>query len=242
MPHAAGTASRRSLRARRRRLALCLLAWGGAGVGCASLALPGRSVPEPAAAVRAQEHQEREIYRSAHRERARYLEREVERLKADLRQAEESMVAIESGLRSAHGRADAVSAVAEARLSVGRARQRSPWRRDQLSEAAEKLEEAERQLQADRPGSAVFFASRAQRIADTLHEEADRVEAAEEDVRIVGALRVNLRSGPSTEHEIILILDRDTPVFAKREQGSWVMVRTLVGPVGWVHASLLATR
>jgi hypothetical protein len=115
------------------------------------------------------------VYQRAQQERMAHLQREVARLRADLHQAEEAMVTIESGLRGVHTRAGAVSALAEARIAVEQASQSAPWRPAEAREARAKLEEAERQLEAGHSGSAIFFASRAHRIAETLSEEADRV-------------------------------------------------------------------
>ena len=151
------------------------------------------------------------------------------------------MVASDLELRVAHTRADAVSAVAEARIAVQRATDTVHWRPEQLEEARDKLEEAERQLQARRSGGAVFFASRARRIADGLNEEARQV-AGNRSTRFIGAKPANLRMGPSTQRRVVAVLPRETPVFPQREQGRWVLVRTLAGPVGWLHASLLRPR
>lgn len=182
-----------------------------------------------------------EIYRNAQRIYARYLEREVERLRADLRQAEEAMVAIESGLRGVHSRADAVSSLAEARIAVERAGRDVPWRETQIEEARGKLKEAERQFQAGHSGSAVFFASRARRIADTLNEEAELVSRSP-DALFVERDRVNLRSGPSTADPVLAVLEHSTPVFPERSEGEWMLVRTPSGPVGWVYHRLLRGR
>ncbi len=120
-----------------------------------------------------------DVRRRARIERAEYLELEIARLKADLRQAEEAMLAIGAGLRGGHTRAHAVSALAEARISVERAGESAAWRRSQLEEARAKLEEAERQIQAGHSGTALYFASRARRIADTPNQEARRPPAGE---------------------------------------------------------------
>jgi hypothetical protein len=151
------------------------------------------------------------------------------------------MVAIESGLRGIHTRADAVSSLAEARIAVERASRSVPWRPAKVQEAHAKLEEAERQLDAGHSGSAVFFASRARRIAETLNEEAEQV-ARHASTRFVRARRVNLRAGPSTEAAVVGVLSESTPVFRERSEGDWVLVRTTKGPVGWIHASLLRLR
>jgi hypothetical protein len=182
-----------------------------------------------------------EIYRDAQAQRIHGLEREVARLRGDLEEAEAAMVMIESGLRGAQTRADAVSALAEARISVERARASAPWRRAELDATIDKLDEAERQFQAGHAGSAVFFASRAKRVADALAEEAHRVTAAE-DTHVITSPRVNLRSGPSTDAEVLAVLPAQTPVLPQRSEGGWVLVRTPDGAAGWVHASLLEPR
>jgi hypothetical protein len=150
------------------------------------------------------------------------------------------MVAIESGLRGSQTRADAVSALAEARIAVERASSSTPWRRNEIAEMKVRLEEAERQFQAGNSASAVFFASRAQRTADSMREEARR--AAEfKGMRVVTAPRANLRAGPSTSDAVVAVLLQATPLLPQRSEGEWVLVRTPDGAAGWVHASLIAT-
>lgn len=181
------------------------------------------------------------IYRRAEAQRVVYLEREITRLRADVAQAEEAMIWLESGLRGVHTRADAVSAVAEARVAVEKACEQAPWRNRDCQEDRAKLDEAERQIRDGRLGTAVFFASRAQRSADTALGEAKRV-SAKSDAWFVRTDRVNLRSGPSTSNEVIAVLHSATPVFEERRDGDWMLVRTYAGHVGWVHASLLRPR
>jgi hypothetical protein len=179
-----------------------------------------------------------EVFQRADIDRVTQLEVEAERLRTDLREAEEAMVAIESGLRGVHGRADAVSSLAESRVEVERAARSAPWSRERLLEAQQKLEEAEVQFQEGHTGSAVFFASRARRIAEALNEVADRV-AKTPGTRFVDRPRVNLRAGASTEASILHVLVAGTPVFPEREDGEWIMVRTPSGQAGWVYESLL---
>jgi hypothetical protein len=181
------------------------------------------------------------LYRAAQRDRYGYLEREVVRLKADLEQAEQQLVAIESGLRGTHTRADAVSSIGDARIAVERAGRRAPWRAADAEEARAKVAEAERQLEAGHTGSAVFFASRALRIAANLDAEASQVER-HATTRFVRGSHVNLRSGPSTRHLVVDVLSESMPVFPERSDGQWVLVRTVNGPVGWIHTSLLRPR
>jgi hypothetical protein len=232
-----GPRPRRRLRthlARAAGLAACL-----ALTSCASL-FDARSNP-PSAHPPRLAGDDAAIYQRVEQERAEHLEHEVERLRADLRHAEESMVAIESGLRGVPTRADAVSALAEARIAVERGGQSAPWREREAREAQDKLEEAERQFQAEHFGSAVFFASRARRIADTLNEEGGKV-ARSSEARFVVAPRANLRAGPSPAAQVLDVLTEATPVFSERKEESWVLLRTPSGQVGWVHQSLLGDR
>jgi hypothetical protein len=210
-------------------LAACVLS------ACGHLGSPSEACPRDDAAA------ELAVYRNAQREQNAHLERELARLRADLRAAEEAMVAIESGLRDVHSRADAVSSLAEARIAVERAGQDVPWHPEAVAEAHEKLAEAERQLQAGHPGSAVFFASRARRIAETLRAEGRQV-ASHASARFVRVRQLNLRAGPSTEHPVVTVLNEATPVFPQRRQGEWLLVRTVSGSVGWVHRSLVDPR
>lgn len=181
------------------------------------------------------------IYRRADQDRVEYLEREVERMGADLQHAEETMIWIESGMRDTHTRAEAVSSVAEARLTVEKACQRSPWRAADCERARAKLSEAEQQVREDRLGTAVFFASRAQRTGDNILDEANRVSKSKA-ARFVRNSRVNLRAAPSTDSIVLTVLTGATPVFEERRNGEWVLVRTYSGHVGWVYAALLRTR
>jgi len=179
-------------------------------------------------------------YRRAEAERIEFFEREVERLRADLRQAEESLVAMESGLRGFQSRADAVSALAEARIALERVSPSVPWRRDQVEEAQAKLAEASRQLQAGHVGSAVFFSSRAQRITESLQAEVRQV-AGWSQKSLVVADAVPLHTGPSPDADVVGTLVAQTPVFPERSHADWTLVRTPSGRIGWVRASLLST-
>ena len=181
-----------------------------------------------------------EIYQRAEAERFEFYQREVERLRADLAQAEEFLVAMESGLSASRSRADAVSAIAESRIALERVSLRVPWRTDRVEEARTKLAEASRQLEAGNVGSAVFFSSRARRITESLELEADQV-AAWPEKRLVDGERVQLRAGPSREHDVVETLVAQTPVFPERGNENWTLVRTPTGQIGWIYTELLHT-
>jgi hypothetical protein len=201
-------------------------------------ASPPAPAPAPASACVSVSPPSSDVQCRVDQDRARALAFEVERLRADLRAAEETLRVVESGMRSATGRAEAVSALAEARIQVERAARRAPWREDLADEARERLAEAERQLAGQRVGSAVFFVSRARRIAEALEAEAAGV-AANGNTRFIRGDRVNLRSGPSQSAEVLETLPARMPVFVEGREGEWSLVRTTTGRVGFVHAELL---
>jgi hypothetical protein len=186
----------------------------------------------------------REAAERAGEERARIrigeLERERNRLRADLEEAEQTLVATESGLRGAHTRADAVSALAEGRIQVERAAAIAPWDEHTLEVARKKLDDADLQLQAGHFGSAMFFASRAARLADTLVQEARSLEQAP-GIVLVRAERANVRSGPSAGAPVVAVVTQGTPLrpLGHASGGTWAQIRTPDGTVGWVHATLL---
>ena len=220
-----------------KRILLLALIFVGA---CATAPAPPPVVaPKPAANTKIEPSPE--ILRRADADRVRALEIEVERLRADLRAAEETLLAVESGMRGVQGRAEAVSALAETRIQVERAARRAPWRVDEASEARAKLAEAVRQLAAQHIGSTVFFVSRARRIADSLVAEADRVRS-DHDTEFVRGHRVNLREGPSRESPVLSTLPAELPVFVEDREGDWCLVRTATGQVGFVRTDLLTRR
>jgi hypothetical protein len=202
--------------------------------GCALLS-PAPPEPEPVA------RPDDTIYERAAVERADALERENERLRADLAAAEATLLAIESGMRGTQRRAEAVSQLAEARIHVDRAAARAPWRAAMVAEARDKLAEAERQLANGHFGSAIFFVSRASRIAASLDAEAERVSRSPGAQRIKPA-RVNLRAAPGTESEVITVLTPELPVFVESTAEDWSLVRTAGGQVGWVRSDLIERR
>jgi len=182
-----------------------------------------------------------EVYGRAEADRVKLLEQEIDRLRDDVRSAEETLVAVESGMRGAQTRTELVSQQAETRIQIDRAAKRAPWRADAVAEARAKLAEADRQLAEGHVGSAIFFVSRASRIATTLLAEADRVN------KTSGALyvrpgRANLRAAPNTDSEVLAVLPSELPVFREGGAGEWALVRTVSGQVGWVNERLLRLR
>lgn len=164
--------------------------------------------------------------------------KEIARLQADLMTAEAALVEAESGLSASHTRADAVSLLAVTRIQVERAELRAPWRAGEIKGARSKLDEAERQVEESRFGTALFFVYRARRVAESILDEAQVVQS-DRNVQLIQAPRVNLRSGPSEKESILSVLTYGTPVFPQANEGDWLLVQVSGGPAGWVHRQLV---
>lgn len=223
------------LSARLARTAGSLLLIVQVGLGCA-LPMLRREAPRPAEAT--PPTIAADVLQRAYIDRTGGLVNEVERLRADLQRAEEALVAAESDLRGAHTRADAVSSLAEAQIEVERAARAAPWRLDRIVSARSKLEEADHQIQDGHFGAALFFVYRARRISEAVQHEAMLV-SDRPATRFVRVDHVNLRLGPTTADPIIAVLRNGAPVFPEKHEGSWVLVRTTAGSVGWIHGRLL---
>lgn len=175
----------------------------------------------------------------AHQRNERTL-RNTERLRADIRDAEEALVTLESGLKGLHTRADAVSALADARIVVTRAARQAPWRKTSIELAREKLAEAERHIEEEYFGSAVFFTVRGRRIAEEVLELARELRE-DPTARFVRVNRANVREGSSMDAPIVTVLEQGTPVHARGEDRDWVQIVTPDDKGGWIHGSLLTT-
>ena len=185
---------------------------------------------------------ERVVHQQAERRadlaRMEQLENDVRRLTSDLRQAERSLIAVESKLSGAHTRARAVRAMAEARSQLERAARDAPWQVEELRAARQKLDAADKQIRAGHYGAAMLFASRAKRSAGDIAAEGRAVRNAK-DVSQVRAELAAVREKPSRKSRIVVKLARGTPVFPEKREKGWVLVRTTTGKIGWVAGSLL---
>ncbi|MBW2279452.1 MAG: hypothetical protein JRG82_01820 [Deltaproteobacteria bacterium] len=145
---------------RARLLCAWLAAWGLSGCtlpGSGADPAPG-GAGSPTEAARSAEFEVRG-------QRVARLEEDLERLRADLRHAEEALVSLGSPGGAQQGRTDAVSAIAHARSRIELAAQVGGDSAQMLPEARRSLLEAERQLHGGRHQTASYFAARARRMA-----------------------------------------------------------------------------
>lgn len=175
------------------------------------------------------------------RQRGDRLERDAERLRADIEDAEETLVSLESGLKGMHSRADAVSALADARILVGRAAEQAPWRRQSIERAREKLAEAERHIEENYFGSAVFFTARGRRLAEEVLAQA-RALRADGATWFVRPDRANVRGEPSMNARIVVILRAGTPVTVQGREDGWAQIVTPDESGGWIYGQLLTRK
>jgi hypothetical protein len=166
--------------------------------------------------------------------RGERLEREIERLRTDLRHAEQALGTRESAV-APPGRTDAVSAHADARTRVDIAADLLPADSATLKEAQRALLESEYHLLAKNYSTSLFYAGRARRGADSLILNADGEPVT---LRVTGS-HVRLRGEPNTSSDVRGMLQREARVAPEGRDGDWVRVRTESGDVGWVHESLL---
>ena len=212
-----------------------------AAAGCLLLASCGAVPPKPSPDAGQPPEIEPDVVQRMDDKRIQALEREVKRLKTDLLRAEHALVAVESRLESSYSRANAVSSLAEAQMQLNKASRVAPWRSRKIEQARDKLAVAQKHIDNEYFGAAMFFVYRANRIVEELNHEARIVEATPEAMFINGT-RVNIRSGPSTDDEILAVLGQGTPVIRETHQDNWVLVRTLTGMLGWVHESLVTNK
>lgn len=171
--------------------------------------------------------------------RADRLTRDAERLRADIEDAEQALVSLEAGLKGMHTRADAVSALADARILVARAAQQTPWRADSIQRARDKLDEAERHIEEKYFGSAVFFTARGRRLAEEVLAQG-RALREDPSTRFVRPGRANVRGHPSLDAEVVVVLERGTPVTVRGRENGWVRIVTRDDSGGWIYGELLS--
>jgi SH3-like domain-containing protein len=56
---------------------------------------------------------------------------------------------------------------------------------------------------------------------------------------VVSVKRANVRSGPGTNHDILLSVETYYPFDVLKKSGRWYKIRDFEGDVGWMHGSLL---
>ncbi len=212
-------------------LAGCAAPQGKVPAGPVEIPMAAESPPEAA-----------DPTRHAHQrsDRLRLLEQVAAQLRQEIADTEHGLANLERTLSLGLNRADAVTFVAEAELSVRRAGE-SLGTSTALAESRTKLDLAALHLEKGNYGAAVFFAHRAVSHAQVAQTRLQRVAEAS-NVLYVKVGQANLRREPSLEGRIIAVLPRDTPLFMSEQSGNWVLGRTANGKAGWISLRLLESR
>jgi len=178
-------------------------------------------------------------------EEQRRLEERVALLMRDLELTETEIIRTKARLKGIETRAEASSAIAEARILTGRLDPKA--RAATVSLCNENIAKAEAQLTATPPnyGAAVFFATKAQDIAKKAQEGSSDSSRHGEDERAaaqptyrVKAKTANIRKGPDVAEEVLAEAPEGSTLAASASKGDWVKV-TYNGTTGWVSRSVL---
>jgi hypothetical protein len=177
-------------------------------------------------------------------EEQRRLEERVMLLQRDLELTETEIIRTKARLKGLETRAEASSAIAEARILAGRLDPRV--RAATKSLCNESIAKAEQQLNEANYGAAVFFAMKAQDIAKKVEEVADPGRHAgpdEERPSPQASYRVktriaNIRKGPDLSEDVVAEAPEGSVLEASALSGDWVKV-THNGVTGWVSLSVV---
>jgi uncharacterized protein YgiM (DUF1202 family) len=175
----------------------------------------------------------------------RRLEERIALLQRDLELTETEIIRTKARLKGIETRAEASSAIAEARILAGRLDPKA--RAVTLSLCNENIAKAEQQLSQVNYGAAVFFAMKAQDIAKKAQEASDsgRHTAGPDDERPspqptyrVKAKTANIRKGPDVSEDVVGEAPEGSVLEASALKGDWVKV-SYNGTTGWVSRSVL---
>jgi hypothetical protein len=174
----------------------------------------------------------------------RRLEERVALLLRDLELTETEIIRTKARLKGIETRAEASSAIAEARILAGRLDPKA--RAATLGLCNENIAKAEQQLTQVNYGAAVFFAMKAQDIAKKAQEASDpgrHVAPDEERPAPQASYRVkartaNIRKGPDVSEEVLAEAPEGTALEATAVKGDWVKV-TYGAVTGWVSRSVV---
>jgi hypothetical protein len=170
---------------------------------------------------------------------ARRLEERVTVLQRDLEMTETEVIRTKARLKGTETKAEASSALAEARILMRRlADERA--RPASLARGQELIARAEELLRQENFSAAAFFALKAQELATRPHETrtAPSERPAPKPRYVVRASLANIRRGPGPDEPVVGKAPREAVVEALAVRGDWVKV-THAGVTGWIHRSLL---
>jgi hypothetical protein len=175
------------------------------------------------------------------------LEDKVGVLQRDLEMTETEVIRTKARLKGNETKAEASSAIAEARILIRRIAD-TKGRAASVVRCQELLAKAEQLLKEENFGAAAFFALKAQDTAVKATEDpAAAASGAASSVADVPAPQkhysvraevANIRRGPGTTEPIVATAPKGSGLDASLMRGDWIKV-SFGGVIGWVHRSLL---
>ena len=176
----------------------------------------------------------------------RKLEDKVGVLQRDLEMTETEVIRTKARLKGNETKAEASSAIAEARILIRRIADEK-GRGASVVRCQELLAKAEQLLKEENFGAAAFFALKAQDTAVKASEETAGPAAAAPNAAEVAtpqkrytvkAVVANIRRGPGTAEPVVATAPQGAALEASVMRGDWIRV-SFGGVLGWVHRSLL---
>jgi hypothetical protein len=200
-----------------------------------------RAVPPVAAPVRTDETRLlKEKLQKAEGDQ-RKLEERVAVLQRTLEVTETEVVRAKAKLKGIETKAEASSAIAEARILMRRL-QEEKGRSDSLNMSQDRLDSAVEQLQNGDYSLAAFYALQAQEILEQVRRgvrvTTDPERAAVKKQYVVQATSANIRKTPSRRAELLGTVPNGAVLEALTLRNEWVKVKH-EGLEGWVLRSLL---
>jgi hypothetical protein len=200
---------------------------------CQSTQTTLRSEIQTAAAGDAQKLQGR-LKRSEDEQRR--LEDRLAAQLRDLEVTEMELIRTKARLKGLETKAEASSAIAEARILLRRAESRGGAL---LALGQQSLTKAEQQLLEENFGAALFFALKAQDLATRAQEGPDARRSGPLPLSVtVRVARANLRKGPGNGEPVVAKVPRGSKLSVKRAQGEWLEV-THGTMTGWVSRTVV---
>jgi SH3 domain-containing protein len=169
-------------------------------------------------------------------EEQRRLEERLAAEQRDLEVTEMELIRTKARLKGLETKAEASSAIAEARILLRRAEGRSGAL---LTLGQQSLAKAEQQLGEENYGAANFFALKAQDLANRAQDasETRRDPVLPLSVR-VRVSRANLRQGPGLDQKVLTLVRRGTTLPVRRAQGDWFEISQGTG-TAWVSRTVV---
>ncbi len=181
------------------------------------------------------------------------LEREalIDELSRQRDAAIQEVVRTMAKLQTVANRADAASALAEAKVAVQALQALLPDTSAQVDQATRLVDMSTAEFDRQNYGGSLYLATQAKTLARSADAnpspEAARAPTQGEEsftipLGIETITRSNVRSGPGLTFEILYTVSGGTPLTGRAHKDEWILVRFDDGREGWIFYSLVRSR